>query len=134
MTLLNYLNLSYNNLSGQIPSSNQLQTMADPSIYQGNPRLCGPPLSANCSISGDGDGFPKDEDDEDDDGSKNLGMYISAVLGFVIGFWAVFGTLVIKKSVRRAYFRYLENMKDKLFVLIAVKLARLQRKMEVQRT
>lgn len=43
---LSHLNLSYNNLSGKIPSGNQLRTLDDqPSIYIGNPGLCGPPLS-----------------------------------------------------------------------------------------
>ncbi|XWS69225.1 hypothetical protein CRYUN_Cryun04dG0161100 [Craigia yunnanensis] len=88
MTLLNHLNLSYNNLSGQIPSSNQLQIMADPYIYEGNPGLCGLPLSSNCSISRDRDGFDKDKDDEDKDRPENLWISISAVLGFVVGFWA----------------------------------------------
>ncbi|XVE92165.1 hypothetical protein REPUB_Repub01dG0073800 [Reevesia pubescens] len=97
MSLLNQLNLSYNNLSGQIPSSNQLQTIADPSIYEGNPGLCGPPLSTNCSISHETDGFDKDKDDEDEDRSENLWIYMSAALGFIVRFWAVFGTLVIKK-------------------------------------
>ena len=63
LTFLNYLNLSYNNLSGQIPSSNQLQTIGNPSIYEGNPGLCGPPLSISCLISSDiGDSEDKDGD------------------------------------------------------------------------
>ncbi|KAK9127399.1 hypothetical protein Syun_016196 [Stephania yunnanensis] len=41
---LNHLNLSNNNLYGRIPSGNQLQTLPDPSIYAGNPGLCGAPL------------------------------------------------------------------------------------------
>ncbi|XP_028112618.1 receptor-like protein 46 [Camellia sinensis] len=48
MTSLNSLNLSFNNLSGPIPSVNQFLTFNDPSIYEGNPELCGPPLSTKC--------------------------------------------------------------------------------------
>nr|CAB3477530.1 unnamed protein product [Digitaria exilis] len=45
LTSLSHLNLSYNNLEGMIPSGNQLQALDDqPSIYIGNPGLCGPPL------------------------------------------------------------------------------------------
>ncbi|TYI94074.1 hypothetical protein E1A91_D02G178100v1 [Gossypium mustelinum] len=44
MTLLNHLNLSFNKLSRQIPTGNRFQTFNDPSIYQENPELCGPPL------------------------------------------------------------------------------------------
>ncbi|OMO88230.1 putative serine-threonine protein kinase, plant-type [Corchorus olitorius] len=99
MTLLNHLNLSYNNLSGQIPFSNQLQTIADPSIYEGNPGLCGPPSLNNCSTSSDGNSVSKYKDDEDEESSKTLWIHISGALGFVVGFWAVFGTLVVKKSL-----------------------------------
>ncbi|KAH7854066.1 hypothetical protein Vadar_009668 [Vaccinium darrowii] len=48
MTLLSYLNLSYNNLSGAIPLGTQLQSF-NASSFIGN-KLCGLPLSNNCSI------------------------------------------------------------------------------------
>ncbi|OAY77997.1 putative inactive leucine-rich repeat receptor-like protein kinase [Ananas comosus] len=51
LTSLSHLNLSYNNLSGVIPIGNQLQTLDDPSIYIGNPYLCGPPSTRNCSAN-----------------------------------------------------------------------------------
>ncbi|XP_017970659.1 PREDICTED: tyrosine-sulfated glycopeptide receptor 1 [Theobroma cacao] len=84
MALLNYLNLSYNNLLGQIPSSNQLQTIAYPSIYEGNPGLCGPPLSINCSMPIDGDIYANDKDG---DRAEKPHFYLSALLGFFVGFW-----------------------------------------------
>nr|XP_027095972.1 receptor-like protein 9DC3 [Coffea arabica] len=49
------LNLSQNHLTGRIPKKigpiplgNQLQTLTDPSIYEGNSGLCGKPLPNNC--------------------------------------------------------------------------------------
>nr|XP_010910599.1 receptor-like protein EIX2 [Elaeis guineensis] len=48
LTFLSYLNLSYNNLLGRVPIDNQFQTFIDPSIYIGNPDLCGFPLSQKC--------------------------------------------------------------------------------------
>ncbi|XP_042752028.1 receptor-like protein EIX2 [Lactuca sativa] len=48
MTLLNYLDVSFNNLSGRIPTSTQLQSF-QPSRYDGNTRLCGPPLTKKMS-------------------------------------------------------------------------------------
>ncbi|XP_057732145.1 receptor-like protein EIX2 [Arachis stenosperma] len=48
LSFLSFLNLSYNNLSGMIPTSTQLQSFEALS-YTGNPELCGPPLTSNCS-------------------------------------------------------------------------------------
>ncbi|KAF3431065.1 hypothetical protein FNV43_RR25795 [Rhamnella rubrinervis] len=126
MTLLSHLNLSHNNLSGPIPSANQFQTFNDPSIYEGNLVLCGSPLPAVCS-----DSKPLGEKDirgnvEDDDLDK-LWFYVSIGLGFIVGFWAVCGGLVINKSWRESYFRFLDNVKDRLLLLIAMNVARFRR-------
>ncbi|OMO88563.1 hypothetical protein COLO4_20210 [Corchorus olitorius] len=48
LTFLAALNLSYNQLEGSIPQSNQFNTFTNDS-YQGNPRLCGPPLTRRCN-------------------------------------------------------------------------------------
>ncbi|XP_059644625.1 receptor-like protein EIX2 [Cornus florida] len=116
LTFLNHLNLSYNNLSGKIPTSNQFQTFNDPSIYEGNLGLCGLPLATNCTDNNETSHFPEYEDRDTDDGDKfeKLWLYLSVVLGFFTGFWGVFGTLIIKKSWRDAYFNFLLGMKDKL--------------------
>ncbi|KAF8378106.1 hypothetical protein HHK36_029442 [Tetracentron sinense] len=136
LSFLSHLNLSHNNLWGKIPSGNQLQTLNDPSIYEGNQELCGLPLVAKCpgdeesqgpsSIGGDGE----DKDGEDD--SEMLWFFVSMAFGFVFGFWGVCGTLLIKKTWRHAYFRFCDNMKDRLFVIVAVNVARLKRKMELE--
>ncbi|KAM5586995.1 receptor-like protein EIX2 [Rosa sericea] len=128
LTSLSHLNLSYNNLSGRIPSGFQLQTL-DNSSYVENPSLCGFPLSTKCQ----GDDtqtkqtFPRG-DSEDEDGNGKLGFYISMVLGFVIGFWGVCGTLLIKKSWRYAYFQFFDDTKDKIALAIALKVGCLQRR------
>ncbi|KAF2286862.1 hypothetical protein GH714_033510 [Hevea brasiliensis] len=41
-----HLNLSYNNLEGKIPAG--LQKFNDPSVFMGNPSLCGVPLPNKC--------------------------------------------------------------------------------------
>ncbi|XVE92163.1 hypothetical protein REPUB_Repub01dG0073600 [Reevesia pubescens] len=128
MTLLNYLNFSINNLSGQIPRSNQFLTFNDPSIYQGNPELCGPPLSTSCSSMTNGNGEAKNGDLEGEDISEKFSFYISMGLGFVVGFWVVCGSLVIKQSWRRAYFKFVDEMKDRLLVFMAVTIARSRKK------
>ncbi|OMO88212.1 hypothetical protein COLO4_20367 [Corchorus olitorius] len=119
MTLLNYLNFSFNNLSGPIPSSNQFQTFNDPSIYQGNSKLCGPPLLTSCSSRNAQDKKGESEGDHEDRHDK-LWFYVSMGLGFIVGFWVVCGSLVIKQSWRRAYFKFVDEMKDRIFVIFAV--------------
>ncbi|WVZ53620.1 hypothetical protein U9M48_004534 [Paspalum notatum var. saurae] len=51
LTYLSTMDLSNNNLTGRIPSGGQLDTlyMQNPSMYDGNTGLCGPPLQRNCS-------------------------------------------------------------------------------------
>jgi hypothetical protein len=51
LAFLSYMDLSYNNLTGRIPSGSQLGTLyaTNPSMYTGNIGLCGPPLENNCS-------------------------------------------------------------------------------------
>ncbi|KAM5587074.1 hypothetical protein ABKV19_005832 [Rosa sericea] len=115
LTFLSYLNLSYNNLTGRIPLGNQLLTLDDPSIYEGNPSLCGFPLSTDCL----GDETPAEEfssrgGNKDEDNNSKLGFYVSIILGFVVGFWGVCGTLLIKKSWRYAYFQFFDNIKDRV--------------------
>lgn len=113
LTLLAHLDLSYNNLSGNIPTANQFPTF-DPSIYQGNLALCGSPLTTKCHDSNGKTPTGKEEgkDEEDGQDSEMLWFFVSMVLGFIVGFWGVCGTLVIKKSWRHAYFRFVERMTD----------------------
>ncbi|KAL6325058.1 hypothetical protein AAG906_022266 [Vitis piasezkii] len=111
LTSLNHLNLSYNKLSGKIPTSNQFQTFNDPSIYKNNLALCG------------------NHDDEHEDEFEMKWFYVSMGPGFVVGFWGVFGPLIINRSWRRAYFRFLDEMKDRVMVVIT----RLQKKCNWER-
>ncbi|GKV52518.1 hypothetical protein SLEP1_g59096, partial [Rubroshorea leprosula] len=96
ITALNHLNLSHNHLSGPIPTTNQFQTFIDPSIYEDNVGLCGPPLPTECSTDDESSlhlpGGGKTKKGEANDNQK-LGFYVSLALGFVVGFWGVCGTL-----------------------------------------
>uniref|UniRef100_A0A453JAZ8 Leucine-rich repeat-containing N-terminal plant-type domain-containing protein n=1 Tax=Aegilops tauschii subsp. strangulata TaxID=200361 RepID=A0A453JAZ8_AEGTS len=82
---LGMLNLSNNCLEGHIPTGNQLQTLADPSIYGNNQGLCGFPLSVCEPTSG--------ERAEDHTKLGDLGLCYSVILGTVFGFWLWFGAL-----------------------------------------
>ncbi|PNY10605.1 LRR receptor-like kinase resistance protein [Trifolium pratense] len=137
MTFLSYLNLSYNNLSGQIPVANQFGTFNEPSIYVGNPGLCGHPLPTNCTslIPGNGEQDRKHEDEVDgDDDNERLGLYASIAVGYITGFWIVCGSLVLKRSWRHAYFNFVYDTREKLLILMAVNLARLKRNLDRKRT
>ncbi|KAL5568006.1 hypothetical protein UlMin_024581 [Ulmus minor] len=131
ITSLSHLNLSNNNLSGRIPTGNQLQVIEDPSSsYAGNSQLCGTPLEKKCP----GDDAPVQPPasiihGEDEDKSEKFWFYFVIVLGYGTGFWAVIGTLILKKNWRVAYFRFADNTKEWMLMMIAVKAERLKKKM-----
>ncbi|KAM7502827.1 hypothetical protein LguiB_001731 [Lonicera macranthoides] len=128
LTFLNHLNLSYNNLSGPIPLGNQFPTFNE-SIYEGNPGLCGSPLLTKCEAGTDeedGDHRGHNGDDKEDKYEK-LGLFVSIALGFIVGFWSVCGSLVIKKTWRDAYFGFFKKVRDWIIVLIEVNVNRVQR-------
>ncbi|XP_071928230.1 receptor-like protein EIX2 [Coffea arabica] len=122
---LNSLNLSHNKLSGPIPSGNQLQTLTDPSIYEGNSGLCGKPLPNSCwehklpTKNG-----PIDDEDEGHGESDWSWFYAGIGPGFAVGLLGVLGILLFKKSWRYAYFKFIESACDKIWV----KTTRLRRK------
>ncbi|KAK4384955.1 hypothetical protein Sango_2619500 [Sesamum angolense] len=113
---LGVLNLSYNNLSGRIPRDNQCLTF-EGHAYIGNVGLCGPPLNNSCpgdeSIQHpdprvDGEEF--DDDDDDDDRFITRGFYIALALGFIIGFWGIYGTVLLNRTFRHAIFNTIGDL------------------------
>ncbi|XP_018504134.2 receptor-like protein EIX2 [Pyrus x bretschneideri] len=125
LTFLSHLNLSCNNLSGIIPWGHQLQTLNFSSIYMENPSLCGVPLSTKCPE--DKTFTAEDAKDKNEDENDKLWFYVSLGLGFIVGFWGVCGTLVLKTSWRYAYFQFFDNIKDKIALAVALKVTRFQR-------
>ncbi|XVF57818.1 hypothetical protein PTKIN_Ptkin07bG0013000 [Pterospermum kingtungense] len=132
MTSLNYLNLSFNNLSGKIPTANQFLTFTDPSIFEGNNGLFGPQISSKClgdhdkpsNSAGSGD-----EDNKNGDDDQMLWFCLGVGSGFAVGFWGVCGPLIVNKSWRRVYFKFLYVTKEKRKVFVSSKLAGLRRSM-----
>ncbi|XP_075641352.1 receptor-like protein EIX1 [Castanea sativa] len=111
LTFLNHLNLSNNNLTGKIPLSTQLQSL-NPSSYVGN-KLCGPPLTVNCTTNGV---KPNNENisSKETGGLEVDWFYVSLALGFVVEFWSVCGPLLLNKQWRIMYFQFLDHMWYKL--------------------
>ncbi|CAL9757967.1 unnamed protein product [Musa acuminata subsp. burmannicoides] len=124
LTYLAYLNLSYNNLSGEIPLSNQLQTF-NASSYIGNPDLCGFPLNQRCkdNKTAQGQSNPNDRDE-----NEMIWFYTSMAPGFVVGFWAVWGTLILNKNWNLYYFRFIDNMFDQVYVFTILNMSRIKRR------
>ncbi|KAH1208364.1 Receptor-like protein EIX2 [Glycine max] len=137
MTFLSFLNLSYDNLSVQIPVANQFGTFNDPSTYEGNPQLCGGQLPTNFSLffpeNGAQEKKHEDGADEDDDKTERLWLYASIAIGYITGFWLVCGSLVLKRSWRHAYFKFVFDMRDNLLVWIAINLAGVKRRFGLER-
>ncbi|XP_028805405.1 receptor-like protein EIX2 [Neltuma alba] len=122
LNFLSFLNLSFNYLSGEIPQTTQLQTF-DASSYIGNHGLCGQPLTKGCSRNSDTDPNRKaslSNDANEKDELATFGYYITMILGFLVGFWGVCGTLILKSSWRAAYFQFFTNMYDWIYVRLVI--------------
>ncbi|XP_074294444.1 uncharacterized protein LOC141622296 isoform X1 [Silene latifolia] len=139
---LEYLDLSTNNLSGDIPckleitkppyfanfSNNNLsgsvpKYLSSPGFdaFQGNPNFNIYEVQGPCDY--------KDNDKNDD--KIYPGLYVSIGLGIYTGFWVFCGTLTVKTSWRHAYFGFLDHTIDKIYVTVAIYLARFRRNSQV---
>ncbi|XP_026431661.1 receptor-like protein 45 [Papaver somniferum] len=100
---LGRLNLSYNNLSGRIPEDAHFQTLStDGSAYLGNKFLCGVPTERLC----EGDLIVPTSSitnaymqEEDKDSAREKGLLYGAVtLGVGVGFGGLFLVLLCRKE------------------------------------
>ncbi|KAB8115597.1 hypothetical protein EE612_056200 [Oryza sativa] len=124
LTYLSYLNLSYNNLTGRVPSGTQLCSLYDQNhhLYDGNDGLCGPPLQKSCyKYDASKQGYQIRSKQGFHIGSFSIGVTV----GFMAGLWVVFYILLFKKSWRIAYFCFLDNMYDEVYVKVIVVWAKL---------
>ncbi|RXH85259.1 hypothetical protein DVH24_042027 [Malus domestica] len=82
---LSTFTVAYNNLEGSIPAGTQLQGFSV-SAFEGNPKLCGAPLSNQCFPSNGNDADENENNqDLDDDEDQSLWFGLSVVLGFFVG-------------------------------------------------
>ncbi|CAL4992542.1 unnamed protein product [Urochloa decumbens] len=113
LTYLSYLDLSYNNLTGMIPSGRQLDTLytENPSMYNGNSHLCGPPLQKNCSEKNEPEHGNQQESENDPD---SVIFYYGLESGFVVVSWVLLCVLIFKHAWRVAFFSLVDLVYDKL--------------------
>ncbi|KAK5844920.1 hypothetical protein PVK06_001066 [Gossypium arboreum] len=89
LTFLSFFNVSYNQLVGRIPCGNQFNTSENGS-YQGNEGLCGVPLSRGCDniVSEQPPPAPSMNSHEDEGSKLEFGWKVVAIgngLGFIFG-------------------------------------------------
>nr|GME08534.1 receptor-like protein 12 [Ipomoea batatas]GME13189.1 receptor-like protein 12 [Ipomoea batatas] len=128
LALLNFLgvlDLSNNFLSGKIPKGTQLQTF-NASSYAGNSGLCGDPLP-KCPTDVPQHGKNNDHQ-EGDENLVDQEFYISMVIGFSVSFWGLVVSLVLSDKWRLAYYGFLNDVKDGMYVKMKLYLMRAQRK------
>ncbi|XP_008226514.2 PREDICTED: receptor-like protein 2 [Prunus mume] len=126
LNFLKEFNVSYNNLEGSIPTGTQLQSF-EAFAFEGNPKLCGAPLP-RCESNKDIAADNKNNKDVHNGLHQLPWFYIFATLGFIVGFWGVCGSLIINNTWRHAYFRFINNIQDRiLYVMITVPLNRMER-------
>jgi Leucine-rich repeat (LRR) protein len=109
---LHHFSVANNNLHGPIPSGTQFQSF-DASAYEGNPRLCGPPLPHECAHIVNNNTNIRDKDN----GHRIPWFPITVILGLITGFWGVCGPLVISYKWRVAYFQFMDHVKDRCIFL-----------------
>jgi len=105
---LSVMDLSHNNLIGEIPIGTQLQSFGAFN-YEGNLDLCGKPLEKTCSKDDVPVSLVFDNEFEDEESSFYETFYMSLGLGFAVGFWAFIGPLLLCRSWRFSYIRFLNR-------------------------
>ncbi|KAL2334886.1 hypothetical protein Fmac_016099 [Flemingia macrophylla] len=111
---LRILDLSHNSLSGRIPLGRHFQTY-DASSFEGNNDLCREQLNKICP----GDQIsvkPHETATHVQDSFFSEELYISMRLGYFTGFWGLIGTILIWKSWRMAYLRFLNRFTNWVIV------------------
>lgn len=119
LLFLSKLNFSNNRLLGRIPIGPQFLTF-DASSYANNLDLCGPPLEKSCQNATLLLPLPVPGGDRNGGASTivTTWFYIGMLSGFAVGFWVVFGTLVLRRDLRFAFFNFCDAMTNKFIVAV----------------
>ncbi|KAL5550521.1 hypothetical protein UlMin_000697 [Ulmus minor] len=121
LNFLSHLNLSFNQLVGSIPSGSQFQTFSADS-FMGNEGLCGLPLIHNCT-----NGVVGPNANYSDDGSGIDWDFLSAEIGFIVGFGMLVGPLVFCRRWRKWYFDCVDEIAFKICPFVCMEVLLQQR-------
>lgn len=111
LTSLSFLNLSYNELVGMIPRGNQLQTFEE-SSFAGNKGLCGFLLNRTCKNNS---AVAPSEPEVEEDKFIWTEIYVSDILGFVVGIGIIFLPLLFSKRWNQSYNKIIDRLILRIF-------------------
>lgn len=115
--------VAYNNLSGKIPDGAQFSTFEEDS-YEGNPFLCGQPLSKSCNDNGITTVTPEayTENEEGDSLIDMDSFLITFTVSYGIVIIGIIGVLYINPYWRRRWFNLVEVCMTSCYHFVADKL------------
>ncbi|XP_027337083.1 receptor like protein 27-like [Abrus precatorius] len=113
LSFLAVLNLSFNHLVGRIPLGTQIQSFEENS-FEGNDRLCGPPLTKKCIDDGR-QGSPTPPSLAYETHGSIDWNFLSVELGFIFGLGLVILPLILCKRWRLWYSKHVEDLLSWIF-------------------
>ncbi|CAK9162548.1 unnamed protein product [Ilex paraguariensis] len=87
--------------------------------FIGNAELCGAPLRINSTKDEESHGSTPVQKNGDE--SEMFGFYIGMGMGFFISFWGVCVVLFFKRTWRHPYFKFLNEVKDQIYMAALLK-------------
>ena len=131
LTILSYLNLSYNNLSGRIPTGRQLDTLRpqrrQPFAYVHWQQWALWASSSKARSGNDKSIHGNHRNRSSRQELNPMSFYHGIIWGFVVGLWMVPCALLLNNTCRISYFRLLDKIYEKVYVFVVLSWAKLAR-------